>query len=110
LRRRIAKIKQMCTNVVEGYGKFYEQRYGKPLPQDVINQIQLLYRHRIERRCAKLQLTIEAEEEWNPDNAFIDELGLLDLGEELEEHDSDDITFYNNSIDNVDEEAGVTKH
>ncbi len=80
------------------------------MPQDVINQIQLLYRHRIERRCAKLQLTIEAEEEWNPDNAFIDELGLLDLGEELEEHDSDDITFYNNSIDNVDEEAGVTKH
>jgi hypothetical protein len=42
LRRRIAKIKQMCTDVDEGYGKFYEQRYGKPLPQDVINQIQLL--------------------------------------------------------------------
>ena len=53
LRCRIAKIKQMCTNVVEGYGNFYEQRYGKPLPQDVINQIQLLYRHRIECRCAE---------------------------------------------------------
>ena len=110
LRRRIAKIKQMCTNVVEGYGKFYEQRYGKPLPQDVINQIQLLYHHRIERRCAKLQLTVEAEEEWNPDNAFIDELCLSDLGEESEEHDIDDITFYNDSIDDVDEEEGVTKH
>jgi hypothetical protein len=108
LRRHIAKIKQMCTNVMEGYGKFYEQRYGKPLPQDVINQIQLLYRHCIECWCAKLQLTIEAEEEWNPDNAFIDELGLSDLGEESEEHDSDDITFYNNSIDNVNKEEGVT--
>jgi hypothetical protein len=110
LRRRIAKIKQMCTNVVEGYGKFYEQRYGKPLPQDVINQIQLLYCHHIECRCAELQLIVEAEEEWNPDNAFIDELGLLDLGEESEEHDSDDITFYNDSIDDVNKEEGVTKH
>jgi hypothetical protein len=110
LRHHIAKIKQMCTDDVEGYGKFYEQRYGKPLPQDVIRQIQLLYHHRIECRCAKLQLTVEAEEEWNPDNAFIDELCLSDSGEELEEHDSDDITFYNNSIDDVDEEEGVTKH
>jgi hypothetical protein len=32
LHRRIAKIKQMCTDIVEGYGKFYQQRYGKPLP------------------------------------------------------------------------------
>jgi hypothetical protein len=110
LHRRIAKIKQMCTDVVEGYGKFYEQRYGKPLPQDVMNQIQLLYRHHIKRRCAELQLTIEAEEEWNPENAFIDELYLLDLGEESEEHNSDDIAFYNDSIDDVDKEEGVPKH
>ncbi len=100
----------MCTNVVEGYGIFYEQRYGKPLPQDVINQIQLLYRHCIKRRCDELQLTVEAEEEWNLDNAFIDELGLLDSGEELEEHNSNDIKFYNDSIDDVNEEEGVTKH
>jgi hypothetical protein len=90
--------------------KIYEQRYGKPLPQDVINQIQLLYHHCIECRCAELQLTVESEEEWNPDNAFIDEFCLSDLGEELEEHDSDDITFYNDSIDNVNKEEGVTKH
>jgi hypothetical protein len=107
---RIAKIKQMCTDIVEGYGKFYEQRYGKPLPQDVINQIQLLYHHRIECRCAELQLTVEAEEEWNPDNAFIDKLGLSDLGDKSEEHDSDDITFYNDSVDDVNKEEGVTKH
>ncbi len=75
-----------------------------------MNQIQLLYRHGIERRCAKLQLTVEAEEEWNPDNAFIDKLCLSDLGEESEEHNSDDITFYNDSIEDVDKEEGATKH
>ncbi len=110
LHRRIAKIKQMYTNVVEGYGKFYEQSYGKPLPQDVINKIQLLYRHRIERCCTKLQLTVEEEEEWDPDNALIDKLDLSDSGEESEEHDSDDINFYHDSSDNDDKEEGATKH
>jgi hypothetical protein len=110
LRRRIAKIKQMSTNVVEGYGKFYEQRHGKPLPQDVITKIQLLYCHRIKRWCAELQLTVEVEEEWNPDNALIDKLALSDTGEESEEHDSDDSLFYHNSIYNVNKEEGVTKH
>jgi hypothetical protein len=100
----------MSTNVVEGYGKFYKQRYGKPLPQDVINKIQLLYRHRIKCRCAKLQLTIEEEEEWDPDNASIVELDLADSGEESEEHDSDDVNFYHDSSDNDDKEEGVTKH
>jgi hypothetical protein len=103
---RIAKIKQMSTNVVEGYGKFYEQRYSKPLPQDVINKIQLLYHHPIERRCAELQLTIEKEEEWDPDSALIDELDLLDLGEESEEHNSDDVNFYHDSSDDDDKEEG----
>jgi hypothetical protein len=107
---RIAKIKHMSTKVVEGYGKFYEQRYGKPLPQDVINKIQLLYCHCIERWCAKLQLTIEEEEEWDPDNVLIDELNLLDLGEELEEHASDDTNFYHDSSNDDNKEEGVTKH
>ncbi len=110
LHHRIVKIKQMSTGIVEGYGKFYEQRYSKPLPQDVINKIQLLYRHRIERRCAELQLTVEEEEEWDPDNALIDRLDLLDLGEESEEHDSDDVNFYHDSSNNDDKEGGVTKH
>jgi hypothetical protein len=91
LHHHIAKIKQMSTNVVEGYGKFYEQRYGKPLPQDVINKIQLLYPHCIEHWCAKLQLTVEEEEEWDPDNTLINKLNLLDLGEEPEERNS--LTF-----------------
>jgi hypothetical protein len=100
----------MSTNVIEGYGKFYEQRYGKPLPQDVINKIQLLYHHRIKHQCAKLQLTIEEEEEWDPDNALIDKLNLSDSGEESEEHDSDDVNFYHDSSDNDDKEEGGTKH
>ncbi len=64
----------------------------------------------IKRRCAELQLTIEVEEEWDPDNALIDELGLSDLGEESKEHDSDDVNFYHNSSHDDDEEEGVTKH
>jgi hypothetical protein len=110
LHRRIVKIKHMSTDVVEGYGNFYEQRYGKPLPQDVINKIQLLYHHRIKRRCAELQLTIEEEEEWDPDNALIDKLNLSDSGEESEEHDSDDVNFYHDSSDDDNKEEGVTKH
>ncbi len=100
----------MSTDIVKGYGKFYEQRYGKPLPKDVINKIQLLYHHCIEHRCAELQLTVEEEEEWDPDNALIDELDLSDSGEESEEHNSDDINFYHDSSDDDDEEKGVTKH
>jgi hypothetical protein len=106
----IAKIKQMSTNIVEGYGKFYKQRYGKPLPQDVINKIQLLYHHYIKCLCAELQLTVEEEEEWDPDNALIDKLDLLDSGEESEEHNSDGDNFYHDSSDDDDEEEGVTKH
>jgi hypothetical protein len=109
LHQRIAKIKQMSTDV-EGYGKFYKQRYRKPLPQDVINKIQPLYRHHIERRCAELQLIVEEEEEWDPDNALIDKLDLSDSGEESEEHNSDDVNFYHDSSDNDDKEEGVTKH
>jgi hypothetical protein len=100
----------MSTDVVEGYGKFYKQRYGKPLPQDVINKIQLLYHHWIECWYAELQLTIDEEEEWDPDNALIDKLDLSDLGEELEEHNSDDVNFYHDSRDDHNEEEGVTKH
>ncbi len=80
------------------------------MPQDVINKIQLLYRHRIERWCAKLQLTIEEEEEWDPDNALIDELNLLDLGKETKEHNSDDVNFYHDSSNDDNKEEGVTKH
>jgi hypothetical protein len=106
----IAKIKQMSTHVVEGYGKFYKQRYGKPLPQDVINEIQLLYHHCIKRQCGELQLTLEEEEEWDPDNALIDKLNLLDSGEESEEYNRDDVNFYHDSSDDDDKEEGVTKH
>jgi hypothetical protein len=55
-------------------------------------------------------LTVEEEEEWDPDNALIDKLDLSDLGEELEEHYSDDVNFYHDSSDNDNKEEGVTKH
>jgi hypothetical protein len=56
------------------------------------------------------QLTIEVEEEWDQGITLIDKVGLLDSGEDLEKHDSDDINFYNDSSHNDDKEEGVTKH
>jgi hypothetical protein len=41
---------------------------------------------------------------------LIDELNLSDLGEELEEHDSDDVNFYDDSSKDDNKEEGVTKH
>jgi hypothetical protein len=55
-------------------------------------------------------LIVEEEEEWDLDNALIDNLDLSDWEEELEEHDSDDINFYHYSSDNHDKEEGATKH
>ncbi len=74
------------------------------------DKIKLLYRHHIKHWCAKLQLIVEEEEEWDLDNALIDNLDLSDWEEELEEHDSDDINFYHYSSDNHDKEEGATKH
>jgi hypothetical protein len=78
-------------------------------PRISSTKIQLLYHHCIKRWCAESQLTVEEEEEWDPDNALVDELDLSDLGEESEEHDSDDVNFYHDSSDDHDEEEGVTK-
>jgi hypothetical protein len=51
LRRRIQKIYDMSTDVVEGYGTFYNNKHGKPLPQETVDKIMHLYHNRIERRC-----------------------------------------------------------
>jgi hypothetical protein len=53
---------------------------------------------------------VSEEEEWDPDNGLIDKLNLLDLGEELKEHNSDDIKFYHDSSNDDNEEEGFTKH
>ena len=43
LRRRIQKIYEMSTNVVEGYGTFFYDKYGKPLPKETVDKIMYLY-------------------------------------------------------------------
>ncbi len=51
LRRRIKKIKDMLTSVVDGYGMFYLNKHGVTLPQETAEKIMLLYDNRIQRRC-----------------------------------------------------------
>ena len=94
LRRRIQKIYQMATDVIDGYGDEYYNKHDKPLPQEAVDKIMLLYHNRIERRCVEVGLTVEEEEQWDPEEATIDIYDLSDSGEESEEHDSDDVCFY----------------
>ncbi len=100
----------MSTAVVEGYSKFYEEQHNKPLPQETIDKIMLLYHNCIEHRCREVGLTVEEEEQWDAKEASIDENELSNSGEESEEHDSDDVNFYTNSEeDNKDEERESKK-
>ena len=104
LRRRIQKIYEMSTDVVEGYSTFYFDKHGKPLPQETVDKIMLLYHNRIERRCNEVGLTVEEEEQWDPEDADIDVYSLSDSGEESEEHDSDDVNFYSDVDDDDDDD------
>ena len=62
-RRHIQKIYQMATDVVDGYGDEYCNKHNRPLPQETVDKIMLLYHHRIECRCVKVGLTVEEEEQ-----------------------------------------------
>ena len=80
LHRRIQKIYEMSTDVVEGYRTFYFNKHGKLLPQETVDKIMHLYHNQIEHRCKEAYLTAEEEEQWDP--------------EDSEEHNSDDVNFY----------------
>jgi len=103
LRRRIKKIKDMSTSVVDGYGTFYLNKHGVALPQETAEKIMLLYDNRIQRRCNEVGLTVEEEEEWDYADAKVDVDAFSDSGEESEEHDSDDVCFYSDE-DNDDDD------
>ncbi len=92
----------MSTEVVEGYSTFYYDKYSKPLPQETVDKIMLLYHNWIERRCNEVRLTVEEEEQWDPEDADIDVNSLSDSGEESEEHDSDVVNFYTD-VDDADD-------
>jgi len=80
LRRRIQKIYEMSIDVVEGYSTFYFDKHGKRLPQETVDKIMLLYHDRIERRCNEVGLTVEEEEQWDPEGADIDVYSLFSFG------------------------------
>jgi hypothetical protein len=61
---RIGKIKELQTDMIERYGKYYEHEKGVPLPEKVKTKVELLFQHRIECRCAEMHLTMEEEEKW----------------------------------------------
>ena len=53
LRCLIQKIYQMATDVVDGYGDQYYNKHDRPLPQETIDKIMLLYHHQINAVASK---------------------------------------------------------
>jgi predicted mannosyl-3-phosphoglycerate phosphatase (HAD superfamily) len=88
LRRRIQKIYEMLEDVKEGYGTFYKNKHGNPLPKETVDKITGLYHNRIARRCIEVGLTVDEEREWDSDDADVDVDALSESGEESEEHSS----------------------
>ncbi len=114
LRRRIEKIYDMLTHVIEGYGTFYYNKHGNPLPQETVDKIMCLYHNRIECRCIEVGLTVDEERECDSDDANVNVDALSESGEESEEHDSDDICFYSedddDDVDNIDGRQDDGRH
>jgi hypothetical protein len=102
LRRRIQKIYNMSTHVIEGYGTYYYNKHGKPIPQETVDKIMILYQNLIEHRCIEVVLTVDEEKEWDSDDANVHLDAPSNSGEESEEHDSDDVCFYSDKDDNDD--------
>ena len=93
LRRHIGKIKELEGDMIERYGKYYECDKGVSLPEKVKTKIELLFQHRIERRCAEMHLTMEEEEKWKSKDSNVMESDLSSSSGEEEECDSDDVNF-----------------
>jgi Mg2+ and Co2+ transporter CorA len=55
-------------------------------------------------QCVEVSLTVEEEEQWDPEEATIDIDNLSESGEESEEHDLDDVCFYSDMENKDDEE------
>ena len=103
LRRHIEKIRKLCSEVLEGYTKDCQERYGHPATQHSLNKIQLLYEERIQRRCAEYNLTMAEEMWWEPSQKIAHDNKDDSSGEESEEHDSDVVNIYTTSDDDEDD-------
>ncbi len=53
------KITKLCSKVIKGYSKHCKEINSCPLPKHCLNKIKLLFGQRIERTCAKFNLTKE---------------------------------------------------
>ncbi len=74
------------------------------MPVDVIVKMKELFLHRVERRCAKLSLTVADEAAWAPDADLLDKIDLSDSGEESKDNSSDNVIFDSRSNSNDDSE------
>jgi hypothetical protein len=94
LRCRVIKIEKLCSKVIKGYSKHYEENNSCSLPEQCLNEIKLLFDHRIECRCAKYNLTKEEEEQWELSNTIVDSDERSNTDDKSEEHDLDKINTY----------------
>ncbi len=83
--------------MIKGYNKHHKETNICPLPEQCLNKIKLLFDQRIERRCAKYNLTKEEEEQWERSNINSDDGKLSNTDDKFEEHDSDEINIYTTS-------------
>jgi hypothetical protein len=90
--------------LLKGYGKYYEKKYKKPLPVDLIVKMKELFLHCVERRCAELLLTVADEAAWTLDADLLDKIDLSDSGKESKDHSRDDVIFDSRSNSNNDSE------
>jgi hypothetical protein len=72
LRCCVLKIKNLCSKVIKGYRKHYEEINSHPLLKQCLDKIKLLFNQHIECRCAEYNLTKEEEEQWEPSNINVD--------------------------------------
>ena len=63
------------------------------MPEKVRKKIELLFQHRIERRCVEMHLTMKEEEKWKSKDSNVMESDLSRSSGEEEERNSDDVNF-----------------
>ena len=63
------------------------------MPEKIRKKIELLFQHRIERRCAEMHLTMEEEEKWKSKDSNVMESDLSSSSGVEEERDSNDVNF-----------------
>jgi hypothetical protein len=108
LRCRVIKIKKLCSKVIKGYSKCYNEINRCPLPEQPLNEIKLSFDQHMERRYAKYNLTKEEEEQWEPSNKIVHNDELSNTNNKSKEHDLDKINIDTTSKDK-DEDKDISE-